>query len=445
VTSANLLKKYNRPPFFERSDFMQQNKIETGGARKYWIVAVCALMVCISLGFCSSNASLYLGPITDALHIKRSVFSLKESFRFIANAIINLFFGFLICKFGAKKLIAAGFACLISAVLLYATSTNVLGFYLGGTLLGIGFSWTTTTMVSYLVNRWFDKNRGTINGLILCANGLGGAIAAQIVTPIIYQKDNLFGYRDAYYLVAILLVIVGVLSVLVIGEPKGERPQTAGKKQARGGTWSGITLQQALRQPYFYAAAVGVFLTGMSLQGINGVGGAHLRDVGINTDFVATVLSLHSIILCGSKFFAGISYDKLGLRTTLLICQSFALISFVALALASSSAFGMGCAAVWAATSSLALPLETVMLPLITADLFGEKDFPKLVGIIVSLNVSGYAVGTPLVNLLFDLTGTYMSMLYIIVPTVIALMVAFVLIIRAAHKLRDEISKEESL
>ena len=128
----------------------------------------------------------------------------------------------------------------------------------------------------------------------------------------------------------------------------------------------------------------------------------------------------------------------------MLICQGFALVSFIALALAGSSAFGMGCAAVWAATSSLALPLETVMLPLITADLFGEKDFPKLVGIIVSLNVSGYAVGTPLVNLLFDLTGTYMSMLYIIVPTVIALMVAFVLIIRAAHKLRDEISKEEN-
>lgn len=424
---------------------MKQNTIETGSTRKYWIVAVCALMVCVSLGFCSSNASLYLSAITDALHIKRSLFSLKDSCRYIANAVINLFFGFLICKFGARKLIAAGFACLIGAILLFATSTDVLGFYAGGTLLGIGFSWTTTTMVSYLVNRWFDKNRGTINGLILCANGLGGAIAAQIVTPIIYEEGNPFGYQNAYYLVAVLLVIVGLLSVLVIREPKGERPQNAGKKQARGNTWSGITLQQALRQPYFYAAAVGVFLTGMSLQGINGVGGAHLRDVGMDTGYVATVLSIHSIVLCGSKFVAGFSYDKLGLRTTLLICQSFALVSFVSLALAGNSAFGMGCAAVWGVTSSLALPLETVMLPLITADLFGEKDFPKLVGIIVSLNVFGYAVGTPLVNLLFDLTGTYLSMLYIIVPTVIVLMVGFVLIIRAAHKLRDAVRREESL
>lgn len=423
---------------------MNQNTIQTRNGQKYWIVAICALMVCITLGFCSSNASLYLGPITDALHIKRSVFSLKESFRFIANAILNLFFGFLVAKFGAKKLIAAGFACLTSAILLYATSTNVAGFYLGGTLLGIGFSWTTTTMVSYLVSRWFDKNRGTINGLILCANGLGGAIAAQIVTPIIYEEGNPFGYRNAYFLVAGLLVIMGILAVTIIREPKGERPQNAGKKQARGGTWSGITLQQALKQPYFYAACVCVFLTGLSLQGINGVSGAHLRDVGIDNTYVATMLSLHSVVLCGSKFLTGISYDEFGLRTTMLTCQSFALISFLALALSGNTAFGMGSAAVWAVTSSLALPLETVMLPLIAADLYGEKDFPKLVGITVSLNVSGYAVGTPLVNLLFDLTGTYLSMLYIIVPTVILLMVAFVLIIRAAHKLRDEISKEEN-
>lgn len=431
--------------FFESSDFMKQNRIETSGARKYWIVAISALMVCISLGFCSSNASLYLGAITDALHIKRSLFSLKDSCRFIATAVVNLFFGFMIQKFGAKKLIAAGFVCLTGATLLFATANDILGFYVGGALLGIGFSWTTTTMVSYLVNRWFDKNRGTINGLILCANGLGGAIAAQIVTPIIYEDGNPFGYRNAYYLVALLLVIVGILSVLVIREPAGEKPATAGKKQARGGTWSGITLQQALRKPYFYAAAVGVFLTGMCLQGINGIGGAHLRDVGIDPGFVATVLSLHSIVLCGSKFLAGISYDKLGLRTTLLLCQGFAVVSFVALALADCSAFGMGCAVTWGVTASLALPLETVMLPLITADLFGEKDFAKLVGICVSLNVSGYAVGTPLVNLLFDLTGSYLSMLYIVTPLIVVLMVAFVLIIRSAHKLRSEICKEESL
>ena len=410
---------------------MQQNKIETNGARKYWIVAISALMVCITLGFCSSNASLYLGPITDALHIKRSVFSLKESCRFIANAIINLFFGFLICKFGAKKLIAAGFACLISAVLLYATSTNVLGFYLGGTLLGVGFSWTTTTMVSYLVNRWFDKNRGTINGLILCANGLGGAIAAQIVTPIIYEAGNPFGYRNAYYLVAILLAVTGVIATILVHEPK-ESQGTAAKKKSRGKSWTGITLAEALRKPYFYGAAICVFVTGMGLQGITGIAGTHLKDVGIDKGLVATILSTHSVVLCGSKFLAGFSYDKLGLRKTLLICEFCGVCSFVALALSGSSSAGTALAFAWSALAALSLPLETVLVPLIAADLFGDKEFAKIMGIFVSVNTAGFAFGTPVANAIFDIFGTYNPALYLIAGAMLCIMVGFWFIINAS-------------
>jgi MFS family permease len=423
---------------------MKLPSIKNSKHERIWIIAACICMVCISLGFCSSNASLYLSAITEALGIKRSLFALKDSCRFISTAVVNLFFGVLIQKFGAKKLIAAGFVCLITATLIFANASEVFAFYVGGCFLGIGFSWTTTSMVSYLVNRWFQSNRGTINGLVLCANGMGGAAAAQIITPIIYEEGNLFGYRNAYYLVVILLVIVGIFAVAFIREPEGERPADAGKKKARGNTWTGITLHDALRKPYFYFAAVGVFITGMCLQGINAIGGAHLRDIGIDVNFVATVLSIHSIVLCGTKFVAGISYDKLGLRVTLLICQGFALVSFIALALAGSSTFGMACAIVWAVSSSFALPLETVMLPLITADLFGEKDFAKLVGIITSLNVAGYAVGTPLVNLIYDATGSYINMLYIVIPGVVCLMVGFILIINAAHKLRREICQEEA-
>ncbi len=416
---------------------MKLTPIKGSNAEKYWIIAISACMVCICLGFCSSNASLYLSAITEALDIPRSLYSIKDSCRFISTSVVNLFFGALIAKFGAKKLIAAGFACLISATLIFANASQVYAFYIGGCLLGIGFAWTTTTMVSYLVNRWFTKNRGTINGLVLCANGLGGAAAAQIVTPIIYEEGNLFGYRNAYQLVAVLLLIVGVLAVLIIREPDGSR-QTE-KKKARGGSWTGITLKEALRKPYFYVAALGVFLTGVCLQGITSVGGAHLRDIGIDPGFVATVLSVHSVILCGSKFIAGISYDKLGLRVTLLLCQGAALLSFMALGVAGTDTFGMICAVAWGALSSLALPLETVMLPLITADLFGEQDFPKLVGIIVSLNTAGYAVGTPLVNLIYDMTGSYIPMLYIVAPLIVVLMVLFAGVIHRAEKLRKSV------
>ena len=79
------------------------------------VMAACFSMIFVCLGFCSSNKSVYLSAITEALGIKRSIFSINDSCRYIATAVVNLFFGALIMRFGAKKLVGAGFFCLIVA------------------------------------------------------------------------------------------------------------------------------------------------------------------------------------------------------------------------------------------------------------------------------------------------------------------------------------------
>ena len=129
------------------------------GAHYKWIVAAaCFLMVFVCLGFCSSNKSVYVGAITDATGISRSLFSINDSCRYIATAVVNIFFGALIQRFGAKKLVGAGFFCLIVSTLIYANATQVWVFYIGGCFLGIGLSWTTTTMVGYVVNCWCKEH-----------------------------------------------------------------------------------------------------------------------------------------------------------------------------------------------------------------------------------------------------------------------------------------------
>ena len=401
------------------------------------VVVACFCMGFVCLGFCSSNKSLYLGAITEALNIPRSLFSINDSFRYVATSVVNLFFGTLIAKFGAKKLVAAGFVSLIISTLLYATADHIALFYLGGMFLGIGLSWCTTTMVSYLVGRWYPEKRGTITGLALCANGLGGALAAQIVTPIIDSSP--FGYRYAYYLVVILLAVTGIVATIFVKEPKDGKA-ASGKKKSRGQAWTGITLKSALKKPYFYGAAVCVFVTGMGLQGITGIAGTHLKDVGIDGGLVASILSVHSIVLCGSKFLAGLSYDKLGLRKTLLICEFCGVCSFVALALAGISDTGVAFAFIWGAFAALALPLETVMVPLIAADLFGEKDNARIMGIFVSVNTTGFAFGTPVANAIFDSTGSYNPALYGIAAAMLAIMVGFWFIISAANKEKARIA-----
>lgn len=134
---------------------MTSNNTCSANSRYRWVViGAMFLMIFTGLGFCSSNRGLFLRAITDALDMKRSLFSINESCRYIATAVINLFFGALIVKFGPRKLIAAGFLALCISSVLYATATHILQFYLGGCFLGLGFSWTSTTMVGYVVTRW---------------------------------------------------------------------------------------------------------------------------------------------------------------------------------------------------------------------------------------------------------------------------------------------------
>ena len=382
---------------------------------KWVIVAISFIMVFICLGFCTSNRGIYLSAITEAFDIKRSLFSINDSCRFVATAIINLFFGTLISKYGARKLIGAGFISLIISMLIYATASNIFVFYIGGCFLGIGLSWTTTTMVGYVVSCWCPEKKGTIMGFILAANGIGGSVATQIVTPIIYEEGNPFGFQNAYKLLALILGITAVLVVTLFRNAPKHVNTDAPRKKEKKLAWAGITFQEALKKPYFYTSAVCIFLTGAALQGVTGISAAHMTDVGIDADYMATVVSAQLLILFGSKFLAGVMHDRFGLRVTMLFCEVATVIAFASLAFLTPTSGGKVLAVVFAITSALALPLETIMLPLIAEYIFGQKSFTQMLGIFVSVNTAGYAVGTPLVNMVYDVCGTYTPVLLVLV------------------------------
>lgn len=408
--------------------------------RKWLVAAGCFFMIFLGLGFCSSNKSLYLGAITEALDIKRSLFSLQDTLRFAVTAFTNLFFGALVSKLGARKMTVIGFCGYAAYLAISIFAEDVIWFYVAGCCLGIGTTFCSTTMVSYLVNLWFPEKRGTVSGAILCANGLGGALAAQIISPMI--SSSTFGYRNAYTFALILTLIAGVTVTLLVREPKGVKGVVA-KKKSKGKQWTGISFKTALRKPYFYAAVICVFFTGMSLQGIHGIAAVHMKDTGIDPAFVATVLSVSSLVLTGSKFLAGFGYDKLGLRITLAVCEICGFASFVCLAFCSGTGLGKALAMGYGILSPLALPLETVIVPLVAAELFGEKEFSKLLGIFVGMNYAGYAVGGFVCNLAFDLTGSYMSILLISGGIMLAIAITFQFIIAAANKVHDQVMAQQ--
>lgn len=373
------------------------------------VIAICFLVTGVSLGFCSSGRTLYVVPMTEALGFSRGAFSLNDTFRFVATTIINIFFGTLINKFGAKKLICAGFICLMGFSVINMLAEELWMFYIAGILLGIGLAWTSTTMVGAVVKLWCkEENKGKITGLILSSNGLFGAIATEIVSPIIY-KDT-FGYRDSYKVITIILAVVLALVIIFFKDrPKGtEKTVIENKtKKARGRGWVGMEYNQILKKPYFYIACVCLAFTGMSLQGLSGIAVPHMQDKGISNQLVTTMTSLGLIVLMGTKILTGFMFDKKGLRFTMNICLISTFISVVAQVFVDSSDLGIALSFVRLVFQDIALPLETVMLPLYASELFGNKSYMSVLGVFSAANYAGYALGSPIGNFIFDIFGSY--------------------------------------
>ncbi len=431
---------------------MEKESENSLGRRKFnyaWVIAViCFLSLCVSLGFCSSGRTMYLTAITDALNIKRSAFSLNDTFRFVTTTILNIFFGALVNKCGTKKLMCAGFIALISFALINSYAEELWLFYVGGVLLGVGLAWTSTTMMSTVINVWFkdSKNKGMITGAVLAANGLGGAVSAQILSPIIFEEGNPFGYRNSYRVVAAILAVMLILIILFFRErPKGsEKTEISGKKarKARGGGWVGMDFSEVKKKKYFYFALICMTFTGMSLQGISGISTPHMYDIGLSKPFVATLTTVSSLCLMGCKFFTGFMYDKKGMKITMNIAIASSFLSLLGLILLSNSLFGKVIAVVRIVFASIALPLETVMLPLFASELFGNKSFAKNVGMFSAASTAGFALGAPFANLCFDLFGDYNVAFIVFAVLMLFVAVTMQIVLGCAHRDRDKILAE---
>jgi len=405
-----------------------------------WTVCFCCFMLIFTgLGFCSSPRSFFMDVVPDALGVGRSQFALNDTARYIVTATVSLYFGRLVTWLRPKKMIAIGSCLMVISQLIYATADNVVMFCMGGALLGGGLSLLGNSMASYIIKRRCPKNTGTILGFVMAANGLGGAIAVQMVSHFIEQSPT--GYKNAYLAVACILAAVGLMVTLIYKEDDSIPAAPPASKKARGQNWSGMSYAHGKKQGYFYLICLLIFLTGFVLSGVNGIAKAHWRDMGIQN--VADIWSLHSLALMGGKFISGFVYDRKGLRFTLALGHLAAITVMVALALSGNTPFGIAMAWVYSIGSAAALPLETICVSLVAGDLFGNKEFSRFLGVLTALCSLGFATGSPVINLVYDLVGSYLPAILVSAGIMVFVLVTFQLSITAARKDRDAILAQE--
>ena len=364
-----------------------------------WIIAIaCFGMVFLCDGFAGGYRGLYLSAVSDGLGIRRTLIAFSESFRFLASAGVGMFYGKLTDRFSARKLICFGFLVLIGALLLFSQTENMYTFWLAGGLMGVGMSFIGSTMACILIRQWFDRHVGTVTGIVLASSGMGSALGSQIISPILYSGDP-EGFRTAYRVTAVVVAVTAAVLIPLLRDREKVPAQKAGKKEKTAPGSRGKNGRKV------YLVGGCVFFIAASIMGVNSIYAAHMLDVGISAESVGTAAGILSLTLIGSKFLVGFLFDRWGLRPVLAICQGASLAAFALLLFLRADA--VGAALLFPAVFAVALPLETIIISLIVADVFGTAEYSRILGIFGAVAGAGFTVASPVSNLIFDACGSY--------------------------------------
>ena len=212
--------------------------------RGWSVVTACAAIGAYGGGVYFYGFTLFMNPLMEELEITSMQASLVFSLTRLEGAFEGAIVGFLIDKYGARKIMMIGVPLVGVGYILWATMvhsyTSLIIVYVGIIALGVNGGFFHPALA--VANNWFVRRRGTAMAVISTAVGVGGAILVPLVG---WGIDN-HGWRAVAMVSGIgLLTVVWPLVFTVRHRPEdvgllpdGDKPNeiTSGEIDEDGST-----------------------------------------------------------------------------------------------------------------------------------------------------------------------------------------------------------------
>lgn len=411
----------------------------------HWIIAaVLLLQLAIHGGAANNLSGIHLIPVTEALELTRTQYSLGASVKSVVAVFGTLLTGSFIMHYGYRKMAALGLALSAVSYLLFFSMDSYGVFLVGNALLGMTNGICTVAGVTRIVSAWFHRHRGMILGLVTAASGLGSSVLSILQTVAIEK----FSWRASYLTVAALMFTVAALVYVFVRnfpEDLGLRPygdvreHAAQKSKGHEALWNGRGMKELTQKPAFYLMLVGTFLSCLCVYLALSFVVPHLQDRGLTPGQATALHSVMMLLLSGTKFIAGTLSDSIGAKKVTMIC----LVSCVAGLALLASVNGFVWAAVAVVIYSLALPIVTVTIPLLAVTLFGYQAQPQYTGIFMSMVSAASILAGPVSNAVYDRVGSYSPVFYCAAGLTVINILVYAVLYRCADRDRKAFEKEK--
>ena len=420
---------------------MNKNGLVKSSNYAWCVMVLLTLMQFVYAGLTLSTVTLYMEPILSAHpELSRTAYSLTITLNGGANAIISVFYGKFVEKFGMKTMISVCSLLMIAGVLLYANGTVIWMFYLAAILQGISLCFCSGASCSIIFSKWFAHSTGTL----LSITAIGSGLAGVIFSPIVSTWISTIGWTGSLYINCAIVVFTAVLLIVFLKdspEKYGIKPMWNDKVKIADESGEiisyGVTSKEAYKTIQFWCGTVGIGLFGLIIYGAICNIAVFSSDLGYDGGIMLSVMYAANIIL---QLPFGILADKLGIRTCMV---AYSLMAIGAVFIyATAPAIGMMYVGTVLLGGSFCILKAT--LPVYTLQIFGNRAQGQIMGIMIAVMNCGVAFGMPVLNAAYDLTGSYSGMFKLFGFVGVALAVIIFLGCKPIRKVVDEKKAIES-
>ncbi len=179
--------------------------------RKWLIFAVCACLFLMSLFYRASSAVIAPQLMGD-LHLSHEALGFLGAAFFYVFAAVQFPLGPVLDKLGPRLTMTTLNLVAAMGAIIFARAESLAGGLLGRSLLGLGMASNLMGPLK-LFTTWFDPRKfATLSGLLLSVGTLGSLAATSPLALLVEQ----FGWRGAFYTLAVVNIILTLLLILVV-------------------------------------------------------------------------------------------------------------------------------------------------------------------------------------------------------------------------------------
>ena len=363
----------------------------------------------------SAVFSLFLVPISTEFGWPRAVVSGVLLLTAVMSAIIYPIAGRLSDRWGSRRILLIGNALFAPAIAALALANgSVFQFYALFALVGAAGAIPSTPAYSKVISEWFDEKRGLMLGIAAgFGNGLGSTLMPVLAGLMLVQ----FGWRGAYIGIGLIVFWLGfpVLFALLRDAPArlaviSQREKDPHAEPGGENVLSGHSLKDAASTRTFWILMAAVALGAGCMTAIFTHVVPMLMDRGIALQSATLAISIFALVTAGWQVMTGYLLDRFYSPNVAVPMFAAAILGLMCFQ------FGTSLPVIYlgSALMGIGLGAEFGCLSYFVSRYFGLRSFGTIIGVFYSVVIIFQGGSPVLMDVGFDLTGSYVMSVWVL-------------------------------